>query len=108
MMVLLFVAVAIGVIAVVVGLRKKDKGDNVINGVPAAKISWITFGVTFIMLVITFIAGSTQSMMINGHQFTDVVALKVTDMFVATSIGMIVLAIFAVIFGSTRYFRKDR
>ncbi len=108
MMALLFVAVAIGVIAVVVGLRKKDKGDNVINGVPAAKISWITFGVTFIMLVITFIAGSTQSMMINGHQFTDVVALKVTDMFVATSIGMIVLAICAVIFGSTRYFRKDR
>lgn len=47
-------------------------------------------------------------MMINGHQFTDLVSLKLTDMFVATSIVMIVLAIGAMVFGYTRYIRKEK
>ena len=72
------------------------------------KISTITFGVTFAVLLLTFIFGSTDSMMINGHQFTDVVSLKLTDMFVATSIVMIVLAIGAMVFGYTRYIRKEK
>lgn len=108
MIVLLIVAAIIGVAAVVIGLKKRDSGDKVINGVPAAKISMLTFGITFVLLLATFIFGSTDSMMINGHQFTDVIALKLTDMFVQTSIIMIVLAVCAVIFGYTRYIRKGK
>lgn len=106
MIVLLFVASIIGVVAVIVGLRKRDPGDRVVNGVPAAKISSITFGLTFLILLLTFIFGSTDSMMINGKQFTDVFSLKITDMFVQTSIVMIIIAIGAMIFGYTRYIRK--
>lgn len=108
MIVLLVVAAIIGIGAVVIGLRKRDSGDKVVNGVPAAKISMLTFGITFLLLVATFVFGSTDSMMINGHQFTDVLALKLTDMFVQTSIVMIVLAVCAVIFGYTRYIRKGK
>lgn len=106
MLVILAIASITGIVAVVIGLRKKDSGDKIVNGVPAARISAITFGVTFALLVVTFILGSTSTMTINGRQFSDVVALKVTDMFVQTSIVMIVLAIAAVIFGYTRYIRK--
>lgn len=106
MIVLLVVASIIGVVAVIVGLRKRDPGDRVVNGVPAAKISSITFGLTFLILLLTFIFGSTDSMMINGKQFTDVFSLKITDMFVQTSIVMIIIAIGAMIFGYTRYIRK--
>ena len=102
MMLLLVIA------AVCIGLRKRDPSDKVVNGVPAAKISTITFGVTFVLLLVTFIFGSTDTMMINGHQFNDVVSLKLTDMFVMTSIVMIVLAVIAVIFGYTRYIRKGK
>ena len=102
MMLLLVVA------AVCIGLRKRDPSDKVVNGVPAAKISTITFGVTFVLLLVTFIFGSTDTMTINGHQFNDVVSLKLTDMFVMTSIVMIVLAVIAVIFGYTRYIRKGK
>lgn len=108
MIVLLIIAAIIGFGAVIIGLRKRDSGDKTVNGVPAAKISFITFGVTFALLLLTFIFGSTDSMMINGHKFTDVVSLKLTDMFVQTSIVMIVLAIGAVIFGYTRYIRKGK
>lgn len=106
MIVLLVVASIIGVVAVIVGLRKRDPGDRVVNGVHAAKISSITFGLTFLILLLTFIFGSTDSMMINGKQFTDVFSLKITDMFVQTSIVMIIIAIGAMIFGYTRYIRK--
>lgn len=106
MIVLLAVSIIVGVVAVIKGLRKRDPGDKTVNGVPAARISLITFGLTFFILLVTFIFGSTDSMMINGHQFTDAVALKITDMFVQTSLVMIVLAIVAVIFGYTRYIRK--
>lgn len=108
MIVLLIAAAAIGLTAVYVGLKKRDKGDRVVNGVPAAKISSITFGVTFAVLLITFIFGPTDSMMINGHQFTDVVSLKLTDMFVSTSIVMIVIAVGVMVFGYTRYIRKEK
>lgn len=108
MIILLIVAAVIGFGAVIIGLRKRDSSDKVINGVPAAKISMLTFGITFILLVATFIFGSTDSMIINGHQFTDVIALKLTDMFVQTSLVMIVLAVCAVIFGYTRYIRKGK
>lgn len=108
MVLLLTVAAVIGIAAVIVGLRKRDSGDKVVNGVPAAKISFITFGVTFLLLLLTFVFGSTDSMMINGHQFTDVVALKLTDMFVQTSLVMIVIAVAAMIFGYTRYIRKGK
>lgn len=108
MMLLLVVAAVIGIAAVCIGLRKRDPSDKVVNGVPAAKISTITFGVTFALLLVTFIFGSTDTMMINGHQFNDVVSLKLTDMFVMTSIVMIVLAVIAVIFGYTRYIRKGK
>lgn len=108
MIVLLAAAAVVGIAAVYVGLMKRDKSDRTVNGVPAAKISTITFGVTFAVLLLTFIFGSTDSMMINGHQFTDLVSLKLTDMFVATSIVMIVLAIGAMVFGYTRYIRKEK
>lgn len=108
MMVLFVIAAIVGVVAVIKGLQKRDPSDKVINGVPAAKISFITFGVTFLLLLLTFIFGSTDTMMINGHQFNDVLSLKLTDMFVQTSLVMIVLAICAVIFGYTRYIRKGK
>lgn len=108
MIVLLIIAIIIGVVAVILGLKKRDSGDKTVNGVPAAKISLITFGFTFLLLVVTFIFGSTDSMIINGHQFTDVLSLKITDMFVASSIVMIIIAVAAMIFGYTRYIRKDK
>lgn len=107
MIALLVVAAIIGFLAVIAGLRKRDSSDKNVNGVPAAKISMITFEFTFVMLLLTFVFGSTDSMTINGHQFSDVVSLKLTDMFVQTSIVMIVVAVAAVIFGYTRYIRRN-
>lgn len=45
-------------------------------------------------------------MKINGADYTDTFWLKASDMFVATSLLMIVAAIAAVIYGATKYIRK--
>lgn len=108
MLLLLVAAIVIGGVAAYFGIKKSDASDKVVNGVPSAKISAITFGFTFVVLVLTFIFGSTDSMLINGHQFTDVFSLKLSDMFVLTSLIMILVAIGAVIFGCTRYIRKEK
>lgn len=108
MIFLLVLAAVIGLVAVYIGLKKRDKGDKIVNGVPAAKISAITFGVTFVVMLLTFIIGSTDSLIINGHKFTDVVELKLTDMFVSTSLIMMAIAVGVMIFGYTRYIRKEK
>ena len=46
-------------------------------------------------------------MMVNGAHFTDAFWLRVTDMFVNTSLSLLVIAAGVVIFGATRYYRKE-
>lgn len=106
MIVALVVSIAVTAVAVFVGLRKRNPDDRTVNGVPASLISWITVGVTFALLVVTFLLGSTRAMTINGREYADVVMLKLSDMFVSSSLVMILLAVGTVLFGYTRYIRR--
>jgi len=47
-------------------------------------------------------------MIINGEVYDDKVWLRLSDMFVYTIIVMIVIAVLAVLFGFTRYYRKRK
>ncbi len=88
----LMVAAAVGVTVYSVwhGLRNRRKGDNIINGVPAGRIGWCVAVVLVICLVITFFLGSSTPVVTNGISFTDVFWLKTTDMFIYTSILLII------------------
>ena len=46
--------------------------------------------------------------MVNGENFTDSFWLRITDMFVNSSLLLLVLAAGVVAFGATRYYRKGR
>ena len=48
------------------------------------------------------------AMIINGKPFSDWIWLKVSDMFIFTSILLLVIAFGAVVFGATRYIRRER
>ena len=63
---------------------------------------------TALILVLTFIFGSTQAMIVNGQNFTDGFWLRMTDMFVNSSLLLLILAAGVVVFGATRYYRKER
>ena len=88
----LVVAVAIIVTAYSVwhGMRNRRKGDDIINGVPAGRIGWCVAIALVVCLVVTFLLGSTSPVMTNGKRFADAFWLKSTDMFIYTSILLII------------------
>lgn len=87
----LVTAVALGVTAYSVwhGLRTRRKGDDIINGVPAGKIGWCVAIGLVVCLVLTFLLGSSKPVMTNGTLYTDAFWLRLTDMFIYTSILLI-------------------
>lgn len=102
------VAVVVAVMAMVKGWKASRHSAEMDNGIPVKKISYITYGATFALLIITFALGSNQAMMVNGERFSDGFWLRVSDMFVLTSLFMLVIAAGVVAFGATRYYRKAR
>ena len=88
----LMVAAAVGVTVYSVwhGLRNRRKGDDIINGVPAGKIGWCVAISLVVCLLLTFFLGSSTPVITNGARFTDVFWLKTTDMFIYTSILLII------------------
>jgi amino acid transporter len=107
MYLLVLVTMAIAAWAVVRSLRYHRKEESMENGVPTAKISYATVIITAISLVLTFIFGSSSTMSINGHPYSDAFWLKTADMFVNTSIILMLLAVAAVIYGATKYYRRN-
>jgi hypothetical protein len=93
MLVLVYVALAaaVGVSAYSVwhGLRNRRKGDDIVNGVPAGRIGWCVAIGLVVCLVVTFLLGSSSPVMTNGVRFSDTFWLKMTDMFIYTSILLI-------------------
>lgn len=88
----LMIIAAVGVTAYSVwhGMRNRRKGDDIINGVPAGRIGWCVAIALVVCLVVTFLLGSTSPVMTNGKRFADAFWLKTTDMFIYTSILLII------------------
>jgi ABC-type uncharacterized transport system permease subunit len=88
----LMVVAALGVTAYSVwhGMRTRRKGDDIINGVPAGKIGWCVAILLVVCLLVTFLLGSSSPVVTNCVKFTDVFWLKATDMFIYTSILLII------------------
>lgn len=107
LMVLMVVAgVALVVWSVVRSMKIAGRGADYSNNVPVRKIGYSVAGGTFFILLLTFLLGSSAPMKINGTDFTDAFWLRVSDMFVSSSLLLIVAAVAAVIYGSTKYIRK--
>jgi len=84
--------VAIGVTAYSVwhGLRNRSKGSDVVNGVPAGRIGWIVAAGFVVVMIVTFVLGSTKPVVTNGVLLTDTFWLRAADMFIYTSIILII------------------
>lgn len=105
---LLAVAVIVAIVAVVRGVQRANRDEGLTNGIPARRITCITYGTTAVILVLTFVFGSTQAMTVNGQTFADTFWLRMSDMFVSSSLLLLVLAAGTAVFGATRYYRKER
>ena len=71
MWVLLVLAVVAALVAMVKGLRMSNQDEGLSNGIPSRKIAYSTYGITILLLVLSFAFGSSKAMMVNGAHFTD-------------------------------------
>lgn len=88
------------VFSLVMAFRNRNKSAAVVNNVPAARISYIVSGSVVLLLVLTFLFGSSAPMTINGKQYAQTLWLKTADMFIFTALAMLVAAIAAVAYSS--------
>lgn len=87
-------------------LKIRGKSESVDNNIPTRKISYVVVLVTMASLLLFFLAGSSAPMTINGTSYTDGFWLKVSDMFIYTSLLMILSGVGVVIYGATKYNRR--
>ena len=59
-------------------------------------------------MLVSLLVGSSQPLRVNGKVFDSVWSLKVADMFVASSLVMVVLAIGVVAYGTIHTYLKNR
>lgn len=100
-------ALAVAIWAVVATARRKGKTESVVNGIPVARIAMSVAAVTFVVMAVTFLAGSSETINANGKPFTNALMLKGADMFVISSGVMLVLATAAAFYGMWHSRRVD-
>ena len=91
--------------AIVSALKKRGNEGAWDNNVPARRITYSVVIVTLLLLALGFVLGSSATMLINGQPFNDVFWLKTADMFIICGLVLLLLAVCAVVFGATRYYR---
>jgi len=92
MYIVLAIAILVTAYSVWHGLRNRRKGDDIINGVPAGRIGWCVAVGFVLCLLVTFLLGSSDP----------VVWLKATDMFIYTSILLLIGCFVSAIIGRFR------
>ena len=83
-------AIVVTLCSVVKTLRMRTKDDEIINGVPQTRIAWTTAGCFLVCLAVTYLLGSSEPLMTNGTLFASKFWLKAVDMFIYTSIILII------------------
>lgn len=86
--------------------RKRDRSQRVQNGVPTAKITWAVVASLVVILLLTFLFGSNEALIVNGKHYTEWFWLKVSDMFINTSLILILVAFIGLVFGLTGWNRR--
>ena len=91
---LMYIAIVVAVIVTIVSMartvRLRTKDGEVVNGVPRTRMAWIVIVAFLLCLVLTFLLGSSEPVKTNGELFTDTFWLKAADMFIYTSLILII------------------
>lgn len=108
MWLLLVVAAVLTVCSVVRAMHMEGTSVQEVNGIKERRIHRYTWLGTLAVMVLTFSLASSSGIKVNGAEYTDAIWLKVSDMFIFTSVILLLVAAAAVVYGATRYIRKDK
>jgi hypothetical protein len=86
---LLGVSMAAALWSAIHGVRTHEATVDPIASRHTSKTGYLTAGVVAVILLLTWLLGSTKAVMSNGHPYTDTFWLRLTDMFIFTSLLLI-------------------
>lgn len=104
----LVLAVAVTVWAVIAHIRKRGRRDHTSHKVPVTIITISVVAFTVILLGISFAIGSSSAINVNGKAYEEAGWLKAADMFVITSLVLMVIATAAVAFAAIKSYLNNR
>ncbi len=105
---LVFVALLAGcslaavVWAVVVAVRRRGRKPRTENGINVTKLSVAVSAVTIVLAVLSFAFGSAKPIIINASRYDTAFWLKAADMFVVSSLVLLLLAVALIVAGYVR------
>lgn len=89
-------AVASVVISAILSAKHRSSDANKVNGINASLVAWLTAACVAACLVLTYVMGSSQPMVIGGEEYVDTFRLKAAEMFINTAaiqlVAIIILA----------------
>lgn len=91
MYVLLALAIGATAFSITRTVKVRGKDFGVSNGVPSMRIALTTFALLIILLAVTFLTGSDSPLLINGEEYADGLWLKASDMFINTSLILLLI-----------------
>lgn len=106
MLLIFLAAVAFAAWAVWRTLKVRGRGERMVNNIPVKRIGYTILVGLVVLLLVTFLIGSSAPMTINGVAYTDVFWLKAADMLINTTLVLILVAAGSVVYGATKYNRK--
>lgn len=101
MIIMLVVTLGIAIGSAVLSFRKQNRKKTV-NNVPLSKIALIVAVPVALLLLLTFLFGSSEAISINGHVFDEAVWLKFSNMFIVSAIVLIVGAIGLILYSTIK------
>ena len=105
----LFIALAVTAWAVCSSIRKRGTQVKSIERRAASKMVAAVIALTAVIMLVSFWMGPTAAMSVNGKEYADTSGLRMADMFVATSLALMVIAALAVAISSIRsHFSRRR
>lgn len=96
---LVAVTLILVLVSVAYGFKTRSDDSGRTNGVPAARIFYLSLALPVVCMVVTFALSSDEPLTVNGQQYTSAIWLRLTDMFINTSLILIAVAVAAVAYG---------
>ena len=87
--VILTIAIGMAVWSAIHGVRTHERDKDPLASRRTSMIGYATAALVAVVLIFTFATASTQPVVSNGKPFTDTLWLRLTDMFIFTSLLLI-------------------
>lgn len=96
--------VASSIIAVVSKVQsvRKNKQENIVNGIPAKRITYSVTAFTIVLCIISFALIPVSPLTINAEEFDNTFWLRVSNMCIITAFILLIASVGAIIFGIAR------